>query len=1013
MKNLKTPALLPRKAPSNQTGGTAWGKKMAAEISRMAQAADMKKLILLNFPYIIAFYMVEKAAWLYRHCNGDSVVDRLMVLFMNFGLAYKSVLPSFHPFDLLIGLVGAAALKAVIYFKGKNAKKYRQGEEYGSARWGNQKDIEPFIDPVFENNVILTQTERLMMSDRPKHPKYARNKNVIVIGGSGSGKTRFYVKPNLMQMPPKVSYVVTDPKGTIIIECGKMLSDAGYKIKVLNTINFKKSMRYNPFHYIRSEKDILKLVNTIIANTKGDGEKSGEDFWIKAERLLYCALIGYIWYEAPEEEQNFSTLLEFINASEAREDDENFKNAVDELFEELEKDKPEHFAVRQYKKYKLAAGVVCSKRLLNQAVGKSLRTHNLKPKKGAQVMRKNEKITALYERLSRDDFGKDDDQQRESNSISNQKAMLEEFAARQGFTNIVHFTDDGISGTCFDRPGFLAMMKEVEAGNVEYLCIKDMSRMGRDYLKVGQIMEILRQRGVRLIAINDGVDSARGDDDFTPFRNIMNEYYARDTSRKIRSTFQSKGKSGKHLTGTVIYGYLWNEARDQWLVDPEAAEVVKRIFAMTIDGYGPYQIASKLKEEKVLIPSAYLARHGEGVNKNKTFKDVYGWGSSTICNILEKREYLGHTINFKTRKHFKDKKSHYVPEDEWTIFENTHEAIIDQQTFDLVQKIRGNVRRYPDGWGEAAPLTGLLYCADCGGKMYVHRTNNGKRISQYTCSQYSKVPVGKLCTTQHRINEDVVLSLVSEMLKAIAEYAKHDRAEFVRVVQEAQSSQQTAEVRKQRTRLATAKQRVSELEVLLCKIYEDNILGKLSDSRYATLDAQYEKEQSELTAEISVLEKAVKSYEKHEKDADRFIALIGKYENFDKLTIAMLNEFIEKILVHERDRKGSIQTTQEVEIYFNFVGRFVPPAFGEVELTPEELEEIRKREERKDRLHQNYLKRKASGAQKRYEDKIKGRKKAEIEAKKAAIRAEDIAKGVFVPVSSLPQREPMKGVQTA
>ena len=361
MKKLKTPAQRPRKAPSNQTGGTAWGKKLTAEFSRMVQAADMKKLILLNFPYIIAFYMVEKAAWLYRHCNGDSVVDRLMVLFMNFGLAYKSVLPSFHPFDLMVGLVGAAALKAVIYFKGKNAKKYRQGEEYGSARWGNQKDIEPFIDPVFENNVILTQTERLMMSGRPKHPKYARNKNVIVIGGSGSGKTRFYVKPNLMQMPEKVSYVLTDPKGTIIIECGKMLSDAGYKIKVLNTINFKKSMRYNPFHYIRSEKDILKLVNTIIANTKGDGEKSGEDFWVKAERLLYCALIGYIWYEAPEEEQNFSTLLEFINASEAREDDENFKNAVDELFEELEKDKPEHFAVRQYKKYKLAAGDICSK----------------------------------------------------------------------------------------------------------------------------------------------------------------------------------------------------------------------------------------------------------------------------------------------------------------------------------------------------------------------------------------------------------------------------------------------------------------------------------------------------------------------------------------------------------------------------------------------------------------------------------------------------------------------------
>ena len=971
------------------------------------------RIILLNLPYIMIFYVGNKLAWLYQYCAGNSMIERLMVLILNFQLAFSRILPSMHKNELLVGLTGAVGVKLMVYLKGKNAKKFRQGVEYGSARWGTAKDIAPFIDPIFENNILLTMTERLTMNGRPKNPKFARNKNVIVIGGSGSGKTRFYVKPNLMQMGKYISYVVTDPKGTIIIECGKMLVRHGYKVKVLNTINFSKSMHYNPFHYIHSEKDILKLVNTIMVNTKGEGEKSSEDFWTKAERLLYCALIGYIWYEAPEEEQNFATLLEFINASETREDDETFKNAVDMLFEELEKEEPEHFAVRQYKKYKLAAGVVCSKRLLNQAVGKSLRTHNLKPKKGAQVMRKNEKITALYERLSRDDFGKDDDQQRESNSISNQKAMLEEFAARQGFTNIVHFTDDGISGTCFDRPGFLAMMKEVEAGNVEYLCIKDMSRMGRDYLKVGQIMEILRQRGVRLIAINDGVDSARGDDDFTPFRNIMNEYYARDTSRKIRSTFQSKGKSGKHLTGTVIYGYLWNEARDQWLVDPEAADVVKRIFAMTIEGYGPYQIASKLKEEKVLIPSAYLARHGEGVNKNKTFKDVYGWGSSTICNILEKREYLGHTINFKTRKHFKDKKSHYVPEDEWTIFENTHEAIIDQQTFDLVQKIRGNVRRYPDGWGEAAPLTGLLYCADCGGKMYVHRTNNGKRISQYTCSQYSKIPVGKLCATQHRINEDVVLSLVSEMLKAIAEYAKHDRAEFVRVVQEAQSSQQTTEVRKQRTRLAAAKQRVSDLEVLLCKIYEDNILGKLSDSRYATLDAQYEKEQSELTAEISVLEKAVKSYEKHEKDADRFIALIDKYENFDKLTIAMLNEFIEKILVHERDRKGSIQTTQEVEIYFNFVGRFVPPAFGEVELTPEELEEIRKREERKDRLHQNYLKRKASGAQKRYEDKIKKRKKAEIEAKKAAIRAEDIAKGVFVPVSSLPQREPMKGVQTA
>ena len=350
----------PRKAPSNQTGGTAWGKKAAAAISGKMQSADVKKLILLNFPYIIAFYMVEKAAWLYRYCNGDTIVDRLMVLFMNFGLAYKSYLPSFHPFDLLVGLIGAAALKAVIYFKGKNAKKYRQGEEYGSARWGNAKDMEPFIDPVFENNVLLTQTERLMMSSRPKHPKYARNKNVIVIGGSGSGKTRFFVKPNLMQMPEKVSYVCTDPKGTIVLECGQAMLKNGYKVKVLNTINFKKSMHYNPFSYVHSEKDILKLVTTLMTNTKGEGS-GGDPFWEKSERLLLTALIAYLHYEAPVEEQNFATLLEMLNTMQVLEDDEEYQNPVDLLFEELAKKKPNSFAGRQYKLYKLAAGDICSK----------------------------------------------------------------------------------------------------------------------------------------------------------------------------------------------------------------------------------------------------------------------------------------------------------------------------------------------------------------------------------------------------------------------------------------------------------------------------------------------------------------------------------------------------------------------------------------------------------------------------------------------------------------------------
>lgn len=304
----------------------------------------------------IVFYFVDKCFWLYRQCVGNSLFDKLGVMFLHLELLFYHWYPSLYLTDLLGGFAGAAIFLVYFRYRKLNAKKFRKGEEYGSARWGNEKDIAPFIDPVFENNILFTMTERLTMNGRPKLPKYARNKNVLVIGGSGSGKTRFYLKPNLMQMPEKVSYVVTDPKGTLLPECGEMLVNHGYQIRVLNTINFSKSMHYNPFQYIHSEKDIIKLVNTIIANTKGEGEKATEDFWVKAERLLYSALIGFIWYEAPEEEQNFSTLLEFINASETKEDDENFQNAVDLLFEELEQENPEHFAVRQYQKYKLAAG---------------------------------------------------------------------------------------------------------------------------------------------------------------------------------------------------------------------------------------------------------------------------------------------------------------------------------------------------------------------------------------------------------------------------------------------------------------------------------------------------------------------------------------------------------------------------------------------------------------------------------------------------------------------------------
>ena len=329
-------------------------KAIPETLKAKTAGVDKKKLILMNLPYILAGYFCDKIAWLWRVSPGINASDKMMAAMNGLNDLFSNPLPSFSPKDLLIGIVGGVALRLVVYFKAKNAKKFRQGVEYGSARWGNAKDIEPYVDPVFENNVILTETERLMMSGRPKQPKYARNKNILVIGGSGSGKTRFFVKPNLMQMHS--SYVVTDPKGTVLVECGKMLLKNGYKVKVLNTINFKKSMHYNPFAYIRSEKDILKLVNTIILNTKGEGQQSGEDFWVKAEKLYYTALIGYIWYECVEEEQNFTTLLDMINASEAREDDEEFKNPVDLMFDELEEREPDHFAVKQYKKYKLAAG---------------------------------------------------------------------------------------------------------------------------------------------------------------------------------------------------------------------------------------------------------------------------------------------------------------------------------------------------------------------------------------------------------------------------------------------------------------------------------------------------------------------------------------------------------------------------------------------------------------------------------------------------------------------------------
>lgn len=593
-------------------------------------------------------------------------------------------------------------------------------------------------------------------------------------------------------------------------------------------------------------------------------------------------------------------------------------------------------------------------------------------------MRNFEKITALYERLSRDD-----ELQGESNSIINQKKILEEYASKNNLSNIIHFTDDGISGTQFDRPGFMAMMNGVNRGNIGCIIVKDMSRLGRDYLKVGQCMEILRQKGVRLIAINDNVDSFYREDDFTPFRNIMNEWYARDTSRKIQSTFRSKGESGKHTASTPPYGYIKDEKdKNKWIVDEKAAEVIRRIFNMTMQGNGPYRIAKILESEKVDIPAYHQQKLGYGLYQSKNFEHPYRWCSSTIASILKKQEYLGHTVNFKTRKHFKDKKSKYVSEDNWLIFENTHEPIIDQETFDNVQRIRGNVKRYPDGWGEYHPLTGLMYCADCGGKMYVHRTSNYKNIPYYTCSAYTKTPCGTFCPSAHRIKAEVVLNLIQETLKDIKKYLDEDNEAFIRSIQNEMEEKEKIEIEKKKIRLTESQNRLQELERLMCRIYEDMILNKIPNNRYEILNNQYETEQLALSKEIKDLEQQVSRYEKETDRAKKFISLISRYENFDELTTTMINEFVEKIVVHERDRKGSQTSKQKIEIYFNFIGNYELP---QAELSEEERqkleEEERKIKERKDKLHQNYLKRKASGKQKEYEDKYKARREQKKQEK--------------------------------
>ncbi len=599
-------------------------------------------------------------------------------------------------------------------------------------------------------------------------------------------------------------------------------------------------------------------------------------------------------------------------------------------------------------------------------------------------------MTICYERLSHDD-----ELQGESNSIRNQKRILEEYATQQGFTNIVHFTDDGISGTRFDRPGFTAMMEMVENGNVGVVLIKDMSRFGRDYLQVGTYMEILRRAGVRLIALNDSVDTEKGDDEFAPFRNIMNEWYARDTSKKIRSAFQARNLAGKHTSSAVPYGYLKSEEdKNQWVIDPVAAPIVKRVFQLTMEGKGPYQICKIFSDEKIDVPAYHHQKMGIGLWKTREIKYPYTWTSSTIVNILEKPEYLGHTVNFKTRKHFKDKKSHYVDSDQWTIIPNTHEPIIDQETFDNVKRIRANIRRYPNGWGEAHPLGGLMFCADCGAKMYVHRVNNGKRIPQFTCSAYGKQPIGTCCKTAHRVNADDVMKLLQETLREIITFSKDDEDEFVSIVKKRVEEQQNTDFKVQKERIVECESRLNELEKLLCKIYEDNALGKLTDKRYNLLESEYTAEQTSLEKEIGALKLEESDFETNKKSASKFISLVKKYRDFEELTTPMLIEFIDKICVHERDFKGSTDSPQTIDVYFNFVGQL---SVGQInaEPTAEELAELEEKRKLRQKRHEAYERRKASGWQARYDNKYKHIRKARIDAGKEAYRAEDMANGVF------------------
>ena len=580
------------------------------------------------------------------------------------------------------------------------------------------------------------------------------------------------------------------------------------------------------------------------------------------------------------------------------------------------------------------------------------------------MSRQTEKITALYERLSRDDEAAGD-----SNSIVNQKLQLESYAAQHGFTNCVHYTDDGWSGGNFERPDWKRLVADIEAGKVGCVIAKDMSRIGRDYLQTGFYTEVLfREKGVRFIAIGNGVDSAdQSTGEFAPFINIMSEWYLRDCSRKQCAAYQVRGRSGKPTTNHAIYGYRKDpEDKHHWLIDEEAAAVVRRIFRLSMEGNGPFEIARILQSEEVERPSVYMGKRGQGTQRNSfDASRPYDWSGTTVANILGKPEYMGHTVNFRSYKEsYKDKHAIKRPPEEWTIFEHTHEAIVDPEMWQLAQQIRKTVHR-TDKTGMANPLTGLVYCADCGAKMYnhhgraqPHRENDGidpisglYPYDHYECSTYNHTryaTVDDHCSS-HYINTAALRALLLDTIRTVSTYAISNEAEFIEKVWAASEVRQAQAAKDLKRKLTKDRKRSKELDGLIKKLYEAYASEKISEKRFEVLSREYEQEQEALEVAIAQEQAELDAFEADTARVDQFLELARKYTDFSVLTTPMIYEFVDKILVHAPDRSSG-ERTQEVEIYLKFIGKFDVPL---PEPTPEELAEMEKVRRRRARGREN------------------------------------------------------------